>query len=56
MKAVVLVAGGGTRLGSLTGDTPKDLVKVAGKPILTRCFEKLADLGANEFVVVVVYL
>ena len=56
MKAVVLAAGEGTRLRPLTEDRPKGMVEVAGKPILTHCFEQLAELGAEEFVVVVGYL
>lgn len=56
MKAVVLAAGKGTRLQPLTNEKPKGLVEVADKPILTHCFEQLADLGASEFVVVVGYL
>ncbi|MFC6722989.1 UTP--glucose-1-phosphate uridylyltransferase AglF [Halobium palmae] len=56
MKAVVLAAGKGTRLRPLTDDKPKGMVEVDGKPILTHCFEQLAELGAEEFVVVVGYL
>ncbi|GGL68353.1 UTP--glucose-1-phosphate uridylyltransferase AglF [Halocalculus aciditolerans] len=56
MQAVVLAAGEGTRLRPLTEDKPKGMVEVAGKPILTHCFEQLADLGADEFVVVVGYM
>lgn len=55
MKAVVLAAGEGTRLRPLTTDKPKGMVKVNNKPILTHCFEQLADLGADEFIVVVGY-
>jgi glucose-1-phosphate thymidylyltransferase len=55
MRAVVLAAGEGTRLRPLTEEKPKGMVEVAGKPILTRCFEQLAALGAEEFVVVVGY-
>ncbi|WP_089649613.1 UTP--glucose-1-phosphate uridylyltransferase AglF [Halobacterium hubeiense] len=55
MKAVVLAAGEGTRLRPLTEDKPKGMVEVAGKPILTHCFEQLAELGADELVVVVGY-
>ncbi|WP_266081616.1 UTP--glucose-1-phosphate uridylyltransferase AglF [Haladaptatus caseinilyticus] len=55
MKAVVLAAGKGTRLRPLTNDKPKGLVEVNGKPIVTHCFEQLAELGADEFVVVVGY-
>ncbi|MEF8863321.1 MAG: UTP--glucose-1-phosphate uridylyltransferase AglF [Haloarculaceae archaeon] len=56
MKAVVLAAGEGTRLRPLTEDRPKGMVEVAEKPILTHCFEQLAELGAEEFVVVVGYM
>ena len=56
MKAVVLAAGKGTRLRPLTDDKPKGMVEVAGKPILTHCFEKLNDLGADELLVVVGYM
>jgi glucose-1-phosphate thymidylyltransferase long form len=56
MQAVVLAAGEGTRLRPLTEDTPKGMVEVAEKPILTHCFEQLAELGADELIVVVGYL
>ena len=55
MKAVVLAAGEGTRLRPLTDDKPKGMVEVAGKPILTHCFEQLAELEADELLVVVGY-
>ncbi|WP_332900056.1 UTP--glucose-1-phosphate uridylyltransferase AglF [Haladaptatus sp. CMSO5] len=55
MQAVVLAAGKGTRLRPLTDDKPKGMVEVAGKPILTHCFEQLKNLGATEFHVVVGY-
>ena len=55
MKAVVLAAGKGTRLRPLTDDKPKGMVEVADKPLLTHCFEQLAELDADEFVVVVGY-
>ncbi len=56
MKAVVLAAGKGTRLRPLTEDKPKGMVEVDDKPLLTHCFEQLAELGASEFVVVVGYM
>ncbi len=55
MQAVVLAAGKGTRLRPLTDEKPKGMVEVAGKPILTHCFEQLAALGASEYLVVVGY-
>ena len=55
MKAVVLAAGKGTRLRPLTDEKPKGMVEIDGKPILTRCFEQLVELGADELLVVVGY-
>jgi glucose-1-phosphate thymidylyltransferase len=56
MKAVVLAAGKGTRLRPLTDDKPKGMVEVADEPLLTHCFEQLADLGVDELIVVVGYM
>jgi len=56
MEGVVLAAGKGTRLQPLTDDKPKGMVEVAGKPILTHCFDQLVKIGANELVVVVGYM
>ncbi len=50
MKAVILAAGLGTRMGSTI---PKPLLKVAGREILYRNLKILSDLGVDEFVVVV---
>lgn len=55
MQAVVLAAGKGTRLRPLTADKPKAMVEVNGKPLLTHCFDKLLELGAEELIVVVGY-
>lgn len=55
MQAVVPAAGEGTRLRPLTDETPKALVEVAEKPILTHCFEQLVELGVDELIVVVGY-
>ena len=40
----------------LTDDKPKPLVNMDGKPILERCFDSLAEAGADGFVVVVGYM
>ncbi|MFC6963717.1 UTP--glucose-1-phosphate uridylyltransferase AglF [Halocatena marina] len=55
MDAVILAAGKGTRLRPLTDDKPKGMVEVDDKPILTHCFEQLAAIGVDAFVVVVGY-
>ncbi|MFW5978312.1 MAG: UTP--glucose-1-phosphate uridylyltransferase AglF [Halohasta sp.] len=55
MKSVILAAGEGTRLRPLTEDKPKGMVEVDGQPILTHCLEQLAELGTEEFVLVVGY-
>lgn len=53
MRAVVLAAGEGTRLRPLTRDRPKALLEVAGRPILERCFERLAAFSPELLIVVV---
>ena len=53
MKAVILAAGMGKRLFPLTKDTPKCLVDIAGKSILSRQLDALAQNGINEIVVVI---
>ena len=45
MKAVLLAAGLGTRMGEITRKTPKCLLPVAGRPLLGRWFEQLARAG-----------
>ena len=48
MKAMVLVAGKGTRLLPLTGELPKPMAPIAGKPIIQHIFELLARQGVSE--------
>src|SRR5690242_20543232 len=55
-KAVLLVAGRGTRLGELTRETPKPLLDVAGKPILERIIEGISSAGIREFGIVTGHL
>lgn len=56
MKAILPVAGVGTRLRPLTHTTPKALVHVAGKPILGHILDALVPLGVDEVVLVVGHL
>lgn len=56
MKALLLAAGFGTRLGEMTKKTPKCLVKVGQATMLDHWLYKLAALGVNEFFVNTHYL
>jgi mannose-1-phosphate guanylyltransferase len=48
LKAVVLAAGVGSRLGELTARTPKCLLPVARRPLLDYWFESLRAAGVTE--------
>jgi NDP-sugar pyrophosphorylase family protein len=48
MKALLLAAGRGTRLGSLTDSVPKILVPVAGRPLLAHQLDYLAANDVDE--------
>lgn len=54
--AMVLSAGKGTRMGSLSDTTPKPLVRVHGCSLLDRILDKLAAASINKAVVNVHYL
>jgi glucose-1-phosphate thymidylyltransferase len=56
MKAVIPLAGKGTRLRPHTLHTPKPLLKVAGKPVLSFILDDLLALGVEDFVFIVGYL
>lgn len=56
MKAVIPVAGKGTRLRPHTHHTPKPLLKVAGKPVLAYIIDDLVELGVEEIVFIVGHL
>ena len=55
MKAVILAAGRGRRLGVVTRHRPKCLIDVGGKPLLYRYFDALAHLGVTRICMVVGY-
>jgi mannose-1-phosphate guanylyltransferase len=50
VKAVVLVGGEGTRLRPLTLTTPKQMLPVAGRPMIERVVTHLARHGVDEVV------
>lgn len=53
MKALLLVAGRGTRLGKYTENSPKTLLKIGDKPILFHIIDRLIINGIKDMVVVV---
>jgi glucose-1-phosphate thymidylyltransferase len=56
VKAIIPVAGIGTRLRPHTHTIPKALVQVAGKPILGHILDELYPLGIREVVLVTGYM
>jgi len=52
VKAVILHGGQGTRLRPLTHTGPKQLIRVAGKPISQWGLDALRALGVNEFCII----
>ena len=56
MKAILLAGGRGTRMGSLTNDTPKPLLLLGGTPLIERGIEKVVRAGVNEVVISTGYL
>jgi len=56
VKAIILVAGAGTKLRPLTYTQPKALIPIAGKTILSVIVDQLLEAGIQEFVFVIGYL
>jgi glucose-1-phosphate thymidylyltransferase len=56
IRAIVLAAGRGRRLQSLTLTRPKPLLPVAGRPMLAHVLDALTSYGIQDVVVVVGYL
>lgn len=55
MQAVILAAGMGKRLGDLTKENTKCMVKVNGIALIDRLLSQLSDLNLNRVVIVVGY-
>lgn len=55
-NAVVMAGGKGTRLGALTANTPKPMLRVAGRPILERIVLHLLGHGIKDIFLAVNYL
>ncbi|MBX3254571.1 MAG: NTP transferase domain-containing protein [Chitinophagaceae bacterium] len=56
MKAIIPVAGAGTKLRPHTYTQPKALIPLAGKTLLSIIVDQLADAGIKEFVFIIGYL
>ncbi len=56
MKAIIPVAGAGTKLRPHTYTQPKALIPLAGKTVLSIILDQLKNAGINEFIFVVGYL
>jgi glucose-1-phosphate thymidylyltransferase len=56
MKAIIPVAGAGTKLRPHTYTQPKALIPLAGKTILSIIVDQLSEAGINEFIFIVGYL
>ena len=52
MKAIILSAGQGSRLGHLVDDRPKCLIEFSGRTLLDRQLDTLEANGVHEVVVV----
>src|SRR5215213_9193366 len=56
MKAIIPVAGAGTKLRPHTYTQPKALIPLAGKTVLSIIVDPLIEAGINEFIFIVGYL
>jgi len=55
MRAVILAAGRGTRLGAASDGLPKCLLQIGGKPLIFHQLECLSDAGVSPVLMVVGY-
>ena len=55
MKAIILAAGLGSRLGDFTKEKPKSLIKVNGKPIIKYQIDAYLNAGIFEILIVTGY-
>ena len=55
MKAIILAAGQGSRMGKVTKTIPKSLLPVGNTNVVCRLINQLLNLGINDVIIVVGY-
>src|SRR5256712_13583140 len=55
MKAVILAAGEGARMGPFTASVPKVMIPVGNRPLLEHVVQALADNGGRDLIFIVGY-
>src|SRR2546422_5252713 len=55
MKAVILAAGEGARMGPFTASVPKVMIPVGNRPLLEYVVQALADNGVRDLIFIVGY-
>ena len=55
MKVVILAGGMGSRISEYTKSIPKPMIKVLGKPIITRIMDHYASYGHKDFYIATGY-
>ena len=55
MQAVIVAGGMGLRLGDLTKDTPKGMIRIGGRPVLEHQIELLKKYGFRDIIILTGY-
>ncbi len=55
MRAIILAAGRGSRMGALTEEKPKGLTVIKGKPLIEHQIEAISKAGIHEIAIVTGY-
>ena len=55
MKAVLLAGGLGSRISEETGNKPKPMIEIGGKPILWHIMKIYSKHGINDFIICLGY-